>query len=168
TRPQGEHGHGPDMVPAGYVGFWEGLQAANIPFLGLRDNPWSFDENLMAREFDECYVEPKTRLAVAWRASACTPRWIRQQRSSRTLTICTPSTHRIGSAMQNGAQQLLATPWSTAICTISPTLLQTPRCHCLRITSARLWTVRRFQNPVSQASIPSHCQHRKNNHFQAV
>src|SRR5699024_1570906 len=57
---------------------------------------------------------------------------------------------------------------STAICTISPTLLQTPRCHCLRITSARLWTVRRFQNPVSQASIPSHCQHRKNNHFQAV
>lgn len=56
TRPQGEHGHGPDMVPAGYVGFWEGLQAANIPFLGLRDNPWSFDENLMAREFDECYV----------------------------------------------------------------------------------------------------------------
>ncbi|MGP5160899.1 acyltransferase family protein [Corynebacterium casei] len=56
TRPQGEYGHGPDMVPAGYVGFWEGLQAADIPFLGLRDNPWSFDENLMAREFDECYV----------------------------------------------------------------------------------------------------------------
>ena len=56
TRPQGEHGHGPDMVPAGYVGFWEELQKANIPFLGLRDNPWGFDENLMAREFDECYV----------------------------------------------------------------------------------------------------------------
>src|SRR5699024_12646695 len=49
----------------------------------------------------------------------------------------------------------------------SPMLSQTPRCRCLRTTSARLWTVRRFQNPMSQASIPSHCQHRKNNHFQA-
>ncbi|MFH0410831.1 acyltransferase family protein [Corynebacterium sp. L4756] len=56
TRPQGEYGHGPDMVPAGYAGFWEGLAAAGIPFMGLRDNPWSFDEEGMAREFDECFV----------------------------------------------------------------------------------------------------------------
>ncbi|MDY3128298.1 MAG: acyltransferase family protein [Corynebacterium sp.] len=56
TRPQGEFGHGPDIVPAGYIGFWEKLDEAGIPFLGLRDNPWGFDEDFKAREFDECYV----------------------------------------------------------------------------------------------------------------
>ena len=56
TRPQGSFGHGPDIVPAGYIGFWDELAANNIPFLGLRDNPWGFDDEGMAVEFDQCYV----------------------------------------------------------------------------------------------------------------
>lgn len=56
TRPQGEFGTGPDYVPAGYIGFWQALADAQIPFLGLRDNPWGFDEQGQRREFDECYV----------------------------------------------------------------------------------------------------------------
>lgn len=56
TRPQSEFGLGPDVVPAGYVGFWEVLAENEIPFLGFRDNPWGFDSEGQAREFDECYV----------------------------------------------------------------------------------------------------------------
>ena len=56
TRPEGMYGHGPDMVPAGYVGFWDALAEHNIPFLGLRDNPWGFDAEGMPREFDQCYI----------------------------------------------------------------------------------------------------------------
>ncbi|QPK78436.1 acyltransferase [Corynebacterium lizhenjunii] len=56
TRPQSFFGHGPDVVPAGYLEFWKELDKHNIPFLGLRDNPWGFDDEGIAREFDECYV----------------------------------------------------------------------------------------------------------------
>lgn len=56
TRPGGERGTGLDYVPAGYVGFWEVLAENNIPFLGLRDNPWGIDEDGQGYEFDECYV----------------------------------------------------------------------------------------------------------------
>ncbi len=56
TRPSGRFGTGPDAVPAGYVGFWDILAEHDIPFLGLRDNPWGFDEDGLGREFDECYV----------------------------------------------------------------------------------------------------------------
>lgn len=56
TRPQDKYGHGPDVVPAGYAGFWEQLAQNDIPFLGLRDNPWGFDDQGMPVEFDECYV----------------------------------------------------------------------------------------------------------------
>ncbi|MGV0326178.1 acyltransferase family protein [Corynebacterium confusum] len=56
TRPRGEHGTGPDVVPAGYERFWEVLADNEIPFLGLRENPWGFDKNFNPIEFDECYV----------------------------------------------------------------------------------------------------------------
>lgn len=56
TRPQGSFGHGPDAVPAGYTAFWDELARNNIPFLGLRDNPWGFSADGMPREFDECFV----------------------------------------------------------------------------------------------------------------
>ncbi len=56
TRPQGKYGTGPDYVPAGYIGFWQALADHQIPFLGLRDNPWGFDDEGKGLEFDECYV----------------------------------------------------------------------------------------------------------------
>lgn len=56
TRPQSFYGHGPDVVPPGYVAFWDALAANDIPFLGLRDNPWGFDDEGKAREFDQCFV----------------------------------------------------------------------------------------------------------------
>lgn len=56
TRPQSPYGFGPDIVPAGYIAFWDELAKHEIPFLGLRDNPWGFDPEGKAREFDECYV----------------------------------------------------------------------------------------------------------------
>ncbi|WP_339018670.1 acyltransferase family protein [Corynebacterium simulans] len=56
TRPSGPLGEGPDYVPAGYAEFWKQLADAKIPFLGLRDNPWGFDDAGKGREFDECYV----------------------------------------------------------------------------------------------------------------
>ncbi|MCQ9337117.1 acyltransferase [Corynebacterium phoceense] len=56
TRPQDFYGHGPDVVPAGYAAFWDYLAEQNIPFMGLRDNPWGFDAAGVGREFDECYV----------------------------------------------------------------------------------------------------------------
>ena len=46
TRPAGGAGDAvetQDFVPPGYQGFWEGLSEHDIPFLGLRDNPWIFD-----------------------------------------------------------------------------------------------------------------------------
>lgn len=45
TRPAGIEGGGPDHVPLGYEGFWQRLTDANIPFIGLRDNPWYVNEN---------------------------------------------------------------------------------------------------------------------------
>lgn len=56
TRPQSMIGYGPDAVPPGYVGFWDQLAQHSIPFLGLRDNPWGFDDEGRGREFDQCYV----------------------------------------------------------------------------------------------------------------
>ncbi len=56
TRPQDPAGHGPDYVPPGYAAFWEELANNDIPFLGLRDNPWGFTPEGMPRGFDECYV----------------------------------------------------------------------------------------------------------------
>ncbi|MDR7329637.1 acyltransferase family protein [Corynebacterium guangdongense] len=41
TRPVGPGGVGPDVAPAGYRHFWEALDDAGIPFIGLRDNPWT-------------------------------------------------------------------------------------------------------------------------------
>lgn len=56
TRPTGPIGEGPDDVPAGYVGLWDALSQNGIPFLGLRDNPWFFDEEGMPQEPNDCMV----------------------------------------------------------------------------------------------------------------
>lgn len=40
TRPGDAQGFTQDMVPEGYVGFWNQMAAYDIPVLGLRDNPW--------------------------------------------------------------------------------------------------------------------------------
>lgn len=43
TRPINEEtGEGPDVVPLHYAHAWTALHAQEIPFLGLRDNPWGF------------------------------------------------------------------------------------------------------------------------------
>lgn len=40
TRPGDAQGFEQDVVPEGYVGFWNQMAAYNIPVMGLRDNPW--------------------------------------------------------------------------------------------------------------------------------
>ncbi|VEH79897.1 lipopolysaccharide biosynthesis acyltransferase, m [Corynebacterium kutscheri] len=45
TRPSGAHGLGLDTVPEGYAQFWQRLFWNEIPFLGLRDNPWTFNSD---------------------------------------------------------------------------------------------------------------------------
>ncbi|WP_151548809.1 MULTISPECIES: acyltransferase family protein [Corynebacterium] len=45
TRPQFLSGEGPDHVPYDYERVWELLDEAGIPFLGLRDNPWGWNED---------------------------------------------------------------------------------------------------------------------------
>ncbi|WKD61495.1 O-acetyltransferase OatA [Corynebacterium ciconiae DSM 44920] len=45
TRPESLTGEGPDYVPEDYERVWELLDEAGIPFLGLRDNPWGWNED---------------------------------------------------------------------------------------------------------------------------
>ncbi|SER40257.1 acyltransferase family protein [Corynebacterium cystitidis] len=59
TRPEGEFGHGPDFVPAGYIGFWQALDEHAIPFLGLRDNPWFFDAEKLPEDPNHCLIRTK-------------------------------------------------------------------------------------------------------------
>lgn len=46
-----------DIVPQGYVNFWQRLSWSGIPFLGLRDNPWGFDENGKPVDLTVCMVK---------------------------------------------------------------------------------------------------------------
>ncbi|WIM66905.1 acyltransferase family protein [Corynebacterium breve] len=57
TRPGGEIGQGPDIVPVGYTNFWNVLNEHQIPFLGLRDNPWFFDPEGLPRDPNHCMIE---------------------------------------------------------------------------------------------------------------
>ncbi|AKE39439.1 Putative acyltransferase [Corynebacterium camporealensis] len=68
TRPQGAFGHGPDLVPAGYVAFWDVLAENDIPFMGFRDNPWGFDGEGAPVEFDECYIGTEDAVGCGMRA----------------------------------------------------------------------------------------------------
>lgn len=45
TRPGDTQGFEQDMVPEGYVGFWNQMASYDIPVLGLRDNPWGTYQN---------------------------------------------------------------------------------------------------------------------------
>lgn len=59
TRPEsraGEGSPGPDMVPYSYATVWEELQANDIPFLGLRDNPWVFSREGEHMDPNECLI----------------------------------------------------------------------------------------------------------------
>lgn len=56
TRPKSGYGTGPDVAPAGYIAFWQQLAKHDIPFVGLRDNPWGFDDEGKPMEFDECLM----------------------------------------------------------------------------------------------------------------
>lgn len=57
TRPQDPMGLGPDIVPQGYDGFWAALDHAQIPFIGLRDNPWSFTRDFQPMDANYCLVD---------------------------------------------------------------------------------------------------------------
>lgn len=59
TRPAGHAGHsggGPDVVPWGYQNVWAALQENDIPFLGIRDNPWNVDEFGNELEPNDCMI----------------------------------------------------------------------------------------------------------------
>lgn len=59
TRPEGRAGEGspgPDIVPSSYATVWEELQANDIPFLGLRDNPWVFSREGQHMDPNECLI----------------------------------------------------------------------------------------------------------------
>ena len=56
TRPRQDDGRGPDIVPPGYLAFWEKLADNGVPFIGMRDNPWGVQPDGTWVEFDECFV----------------------------------------------------------------------------------------------------------------
>lgn len=57
TRPDDAFPYVQDGVPEGYVGFWRELDAAGIPFLGLRDNPWAVNDEVAPYHPSQCMVE---------------------------------------------------------------------------------------------------------------
>ncbi|WIM66906.1 acyltransferase family protein [Corynebacterium breve] len=58
TRPDERgRGEGPDVVPAGYPEFWQILADNEIPFVGLRDNPWGIDQDGEPRNTSQCWSE---------------------------------------------------------------------------------------------------------------
>lgn len=57
TRPMVEQGSLIDEVPASYPTFWEFLAERDIPFLGLRDNPWFLNPDGSGRMVSQCVHE---------------------------------------------------------------------------------------------------------------
>lgn len=53
TRPLNGY-RGPDFVPPSYRDTWQALADNGIPFFGLRDNPWGFDEDGEMRAPTDC------------------------------------------------------------------------------------------------------------------
>lgn len=56
TRPLNGY-RGPDFVPPSYRDAWQALADNDIPFFGLRDNPWNFDPAGEMRDPIECVQE---------------------------------------------------------------------------------------------------------------
>lgn len=54
TRPVSGTAQGPDVVPSNYTKAFDKLSAAGIPLVGLRDNPWGFDEDFKAMNRTTC------------------------------------------------------------------------------------------------------------------
>ena len=63
TRPLLEKGSGIDEVPASYPTFWDFLGELNIPFLGLRDNPWFIREGGAPWMVSQCFDEEQDLVA---------------------------------------------------------------------------------------------------------
>lgn len=57
TRPEELTGVGPDVVPLGYEEFWAELDRHDIPFLGLRDNPWTLNPDLEPADANYCLLD---------------------------------------------------------------------------------------------------------------
>ncbi|ANE03367.1 acyltransferase family protein [Corynebacterium crudilactis] len=60
TRPLLEKGRGIDEVPESYITLWDFLEAENIPFLGLRDNPWFIQPSGEGWLVSQCYEEERS------------------------------------------------------------------------------------------------------------
>ena len=59
TRPAGHAGEGiasADYVPEAYARLWERLAELNVPFVGLRDNPWMFNPDGAPMDPNLCIV----------------------------------------------------------------------------------------------------------------
>lgn len=65
TRPLLEKGSGIDEVPASYLTLWDFLETQNIPFLGLRDNPWFIQEGGAGWLVSQCYAEERDLVACS-------------------------------------------------------------------------------------------------------
>ncbi|WP_394284679.1 acyltransferase family protein [Corynebacterium sp.] len=57
TRPLHWDGVGPDAVPLGYEAFWRVLDEHQIPFIGLRDNPWIVTPADEAEDMNQCLLQ---------------------------------------------------------------------------------------------------------------
>lgn len=65
TRPLLEKSSGIDEVPASYRTLWDFLEVQNIPFLGLRDNPWFIQEGGAGWLISQCYEEERDLVACS-------------------------------------------------------------------------------------------------------
>lgn len=57
SRPVELAGVGPDIVPLGYEAFWAELDRNEIEFLGLRDNPWTLNDDLEPADANYCLLD---------------------------------------------------------------------------------------------------------------
>ena len=60
TRPLLEKGRGIDEVPESYITLWDFLEAEDIPFMGLRDNPWFIQPGGEGWMVSQCYEEEQS------------------------------------------------------------------------------------------------------------
>ena len=56
TRPSAQPVNAPEYVAQGYEAFWQRLEEAQIPFLGLRDNPWYVNDNFEIIDPNMCTI----------------------------------------------------------------------------------------------------------------
>ncbi|MBP3087872.1 acyltransferase [Corynebacterium sp. sy017] len=63
TRPEKDHKPSVDAVPDGYINFWQRLTDAGITFLGLRDNPWFYDQQGQEWDMNQCMIARKNDIS---------------------------------------------------------------------------------------------------------